>query len=105
MTIERMENRKEEVLEISTLSVGEALRKLDNLIQDNKEIFSNQIGQVNHYRHQIRAQDIRPYKSKTYPIPHVYMDKMCIKIREYIKKLENHIEANDAIYQSVSDGS
>lgn len=84
MRIERINSENRKIIKINILTIEEARKRLSELIRNNEEIFSDQIGQVNHYRHGIRTQNLKPYKCKTYPIPDIYMDR----VREYIGKLK-----------------
>ena len=69
---------------INNISISQAEDELQSIIYDNENVFSEGIGKVNHYKHEIRVKHNEPFKKKSYPIPEKYMRE----VSNYIVELE-----------------
>jgi len=77
----------EEVAQIATikrLTREEAKARVADILAENKELFKNGIGRVNHYVHKIKMNTHLPFKTKNYPIPEVHREA----VTKYINELE-----------------
>lgn len=69
---------------IQKLTTQEVQSKINEILSDNKDLFTNEIGCVTHYTHRIKMNTKVPYKAKTYPIPEVHREA----VTRYIDELE-----------------
>lgn len=60
--------------------------KLREILQKHAEVFQEEIGRVNHYRHRIEMMDEKPFKRKPYPIPEIHREKVRELINEWEKQ-------------------
>jgi len=77
----------EEVVQIATikrLTREEAKARVADILAENKELFKDSIGRVNHYVHKIKINTHLPFKTKNYPIPEVHREA----VTKYINDLE-----------------
>lgn len=69
---------------IDAITIDEAERELQVIFDQNKQVFSEGIGKVNHYRHEIKVKHNEPLKKKTYPI----FEKHLKAVTKYIEEVE-----------------
>lgn len=69
---------------INAITLDDAERQLNKIIMANQLVFSEGIGKVNHYKHEIKVKHEEPFKKKMYPIP----EKHLRKVTRYIEELE-----------------
>lgn len=68
---------------LNAINMKNAKEELNKIIQQNKELFRNEIGKVSHYTHKIQTHDKQPYKSRIYPIPNKIRDQVRNEIIKY----------------------
>lgn len=67
---------------VMAMSQAEAAKELEKVLDENRELFSQQIGRVTHYAHKIEVTSDAPFKAKTYPIPEVHRSAVMKHITE-----------------------
>lgn len=67
------------------ISIGDAQNNLKQLMEQYRELFTEELGCVNHYKHRIEITTRAPYKAKTYPIPEIHREKVLKHIAELEK--------------------
>ncbi|KMQ92189.1 retrovirus-related pol polyprotein from transposon, partial [Lasius niger] len=67
-TVEFLE-KNEQSAELNAIAIEEADTILRRILNDNADLFIDEIGCVEHYEHEIVINNEKPFKGKTYPVP------------------------------------
>ncbi|KMQ91596.1 reverse ribonuclease integrase [Lasius niger] len=70
--------------QLNAIAIEEADEILERILNDHSELFIDEIGCVEHYRHEIKMTNEKPFKGKTYPVPEIHRTK----VKNHLLELE-----------------
>jgi len=62
--------------EICTISIDDAEKCVETILNDHAILFENKIGSVNNYKTKIVMNDERPFRTRPYPVPEIHREKV-----------------------------
>lgn len=85
-------------IELNAIEIEDARRQIRVIMENNAELFNDEVGCVTHYQHRIEMNVDRLYKGKTYPIPEIHRERM----KEHLLELEDIRIIERAVTQYVN---